>query len=534
MATSYDGSVPLGQGGQGSVFPGEFEGREVAVKRVSMFRLRNNNEEEALKQLNHPNIVKLFHSAEDANFKYFYLERCAASLDQVFLHPDHPKKYKGPKLPYHYIIFSQLASGLEHIHLKKLIHRDIKPGNVLIFVDSTGQGDEAIIKWADFGLSKPVNERGTYELSGVRGTSNWYSPELLKLLLNKQGAEEPRGTVKSDVFALGLVFGYLLLNGQHPYGGLEAEIHKNLMKKETIKLKNIYHLHYAYDLIKKMLTHEPNDRITSSDVVSQLESKKNKIEEHEKNFFRLCANGPNDKLQDLIKRGIDVNTIDRNGCNALHILCENNSNENLMSVTKLLIKHEIDINAKNACGNNTLHVLCEFYSSENLLDAIELLIKHGINVSDKNEFDQNALHILCSCNSNENLCDAIKLLVKNGINANDTDSTGNRALHLICEHNSSENLLDIAKLLIELGVDVNARDAAGWNALHFLCKHNSSEKLMETIEFLIQQGVDKAPDGIDALSLLRNNNSQGNVEDIIQYFQTTVPLAPNEINMDTS
>lgn len=57
---------------------------------------------------------------------------------------------------------------------------------------------------------------------------------------------------------------------------------------------------------------------------------------------------------------------------------------------------------------------------------------------------------------------------------------------------------------------------------------------METIEFLIQQGVDKAPDGIYALSLLRDNNSQGNVEDIIQYFQTTVPLAPNEINMDTS
>lgn len=69
MATSYDGSVPLGQGGQGSVFPGEFEGREVAVKRVAVFRLRNNNEEEALKQLNHPNIVKLFHCAADANFK---------------------------------------------------------------------------------------------------------------------------------------------------------------------------------------------------------------------------------------------------------------------------------------------------------------------------------------------------------------------------------------------------------------------------------------------------------------------------------
>ncbi|XP_057367110.1 uncharacterized protein LOC130688145 [Daphnia carinata] len=539
MATSYDGKVPLGQGGYGSVFPGTFEGREVAVKRVEVYRLGNNNEEEILKQLNHPNIVKLFHCEVDANFKYFYLERCAASLDQVFLHPDDPKKYKGPKLPYHYRIFSQLASGLEHIHSKNVTHRDIKPENVLIFVDSTDQCDEPIIKWADFGLSKPVNERGTYTLSGVRGTRNWYAPELLKCPHNAQAqaAEGHRGTIKSDVFALGLVFGYLLLNGQHPYGGSEDEIRKNLMKTKTIKFKGIYHLHYAYDLMKKMLDHEPINRITSSDVVKQLALKKYKIDGQEKEFFKLCANenvasNLNEKLDDFIRKGINVNANDKHGCNALHILCENNSKENLTAAMKLLIQRGIDINAKNDCGNNALHVLCEFNSSEHLLDAIKCLIQHGINANDKNAFDENALHILCRHNSNVNLYNAIKLLVDSGIDANDKDDDGQNALHLICKNNSSENLLETTELLIQLGVDVNAQDADEWNALHYLCKHNSSEKLMETIELVIQHGIDKAPGGIDALSLLRDNDSQQNVDDIINYFRTTVPLAPNEINMD--
>ncbi|KAI9557856.1 hypothetical protein GHT06_014607 [Daphnia sinensis] len=539
MATWFDDSVSLGQGGQGSVFLGGFEGRDAAVKRVPVFRLGNGREEEALKQLNHPNIVKLLHSEADVDFKYFYLERCAASLDQVFLHPDHPKKYEGPKLPYHYIIFCQLASGLEHIHSKKLIHRHIKPENVLIFVDSTGQSDGITTKWADFGLSRPVNERGTYTLSGVRGTSNWYAPELLKWLNNEKEVEELRCTDRSDVFALGLVFGYLLCKGQHLCGSCDGGIQNTLLRKQKIKFKNIPPLHYALDLLKKMLAFESNDRITSSDVVTHLKFKKDKIERQEKEFFKLCASEDvildvNDKLQDLIRRGINVNAQDTNGCNALHILCENNSNENLTSIMELLIRREIDINAKDACGNNALHVLCQFNSSGNLLDAIKVLIQHKINVGDKDEFDQNALHILCRYNSNENLCDAINLLTDSGIDANDKDGHGRNALHLICEHNSSENLLDTAKLLIQLGVNVNARDADGWNALHFLCKHNSSEKLIETIEFLIQRGIDKAPDGIDALSLLRDNDSQGNVDDIIHYFQTIVPLAPDEINMDTS
>ncbi len=171
-------------------------------------------------------------------YRHFVLELCTASLDKIFLEPNDPRKYNGPKLPYHFEVFSQLASGLEYIHSKNLIHRDIKPENVLVSVDSTRPDMKITIKWADFGLSRAVNERGSYTMnSGVKGTRCWYSPELLQLLYrppNKIG--QSRGTVKSDVFALGIVFAYILLDGKHIYGSNEIEIINNILGGKAINM----------------------------------------------------------------------------------------------------------------------------------------------------------------------------------------------------------------------------------------------------------------------------------------------------------
>ena len=165
--------------------------------------------------------------------RYFVLELCVGTLFQVFLPDDHPKKYKGPRLPYHYEILCQLASGLEYIHSIPLIHRDIKPENILISVDSTvAKGrSQVTMKWADFGLSRPVNERGTYAMSKLEGTKDWLAPEILKQIEDERRKSwgspnhwngdtmetQLRGTVMSDIFAEGCVFAYLLANGKHPY-----------------------------------------------------------------------------------------------------------------------------------------------------------------------------------------------------------------------------------------------------------------------------------------------------------------------------
>ncbi|EFX68475.1 hypothetical protein DAPPUDRAFT_260025 [Daphnia pulex] len=88
--------------------------------------------------LDHRNVIKLFHVEEDLDFKIIALELCDASLDRLFLLEDDPKKYRGPMPPETEVLL-QLAKGLEYIHQMGLVHRDIKPQNVLIRLDSTTQ-----------------------------------------------------------------------------------------------------------------------------------------------------------------------------------------------------------------------------------------------------------------------------------------------------------------------------------------------------------------------------------------------------------
>jgi serine/threonine protein kinase len=131
----------------------------------------------------------------------------------------------------------QLAMGLEHIHGKELIHRDIKPENALIRVES----NRVLMKWADFGFSKPVNERGSHSISAIRGTEYWYAAEICRLIENEENMENwGRGTVKSDVFSEGLVFAYYLLGGSHPYGKL-YDIPKNILNDTPVNLNGMFH-----------------------------------------------------------------------------------------------------------------------------------------------------------------------------------------------------------------------------------------------------------------------------------------------------
>ena len=169
-------------------------------------------------------------------FRYYYLELCNASLEKLFLKDGDSKKYRGT-MPTKVEVLYQLAVGLEYIHKMKFIHRDIKPANVLIWVSP--ENGNVLMKWADFGLSKPVNEHGTCSMSEVRGTPNWLAPELLKLLLDDVEANL-RGTIQTDVFAEGLVFGYYLTDGLHLYG-TSLQIFTNILMKKPVNLlsKNI-------------------------------------------------------------------------------------------------------------------------------------------------------------------------------------------------------------------------------------------------------------------------------------------------------
>jgi serine/threonine-protein kinase/endoribonuclease IRE1 len=206
---------------------------------------------------------------------------CDASLEKLFLKENDPKKYRGPMPPELYVLL-QLAEGLEYIHQMGLVHRDIKPQNVLIRSDSTTR--RVVMKWADFGFSKKVNERGSFTMGGVRGTYDYFAPEILKLLdedSSTDNEDKKRGTVKSDVFAEGLVFGYFISVGVHPFGTTSHQIQNNLRtndpanlpsKSSGSRLQQFYGIETTniHNTITRMLEKDPNNRITSSDVVNRL------------------------------------------------------------------------------------------------------------------------------------------------------------------------------------------------------------------------------------------------------------------------
>jgi serine/threonine-protein kinase/endoribonuclease IRE1 len=158
----------------------------------------------------------------------------------VFLKEGDPNKYSGP-IPPPITVLYQLALGLEYIHKMGLIHRDLKPENVLIWVDP--KDGRVLMKWADFGLSKTVNERGSFSISGIRGTLNWLAPELLKLYYDEETipsgsgttSTKKRGTIQSDVYTEGLVFGYFLLGGVHLFGS-GLKIQSNILKNKPVNL----------------------------------------------------------------------------------------------------------------------------------------------------------------------------------------------------------------------------------------------------------------------------------------------------------
>ena len=170
--------------------------------------------------------------------RYYAYELCDASLDKLFLNDEHPRKYRGP-MPSAEDVLYQLALGLEYIHKMRLIHRDIKPQNVLIKVNAT---NEVSMKWAGFGSSKSANKRGTCSMSGVRGTYNFFAPEILKMLeefekTNSESGTLPRRSVKSDVFAEALVFGYFLSGGLHLFGSI-YNIESNIIKNNPVNLSS--------------------------------------------------------------------------------------------------------------------------------------------------------------------------------------------------------------------------------------------------------------------------------------------------------
>jgi eukaryotic-like serine/threonine-protein kinase len=209
---------PLGRGGMASVYLGrdtELD-RAVAVKLLAEnaaaddgLRARFVREARLAARLSHPNIVSVFDAGEDDGRPYLVMEHVEGeTLSELLAQRGRipPEEVRGLAL--------QAARGLAHAHAAGVVHRDIKPQNLLLREDGT-------LKIADFGIARAAEGTALTRAGTVLGTAAYLAPEQ---------ALGEQATPASDVYSLGAVL-YELLTGRPP---IEVRSFEDLAKAKPI------------------------------------------------------------------------------------------------------------------------------------------------------------------------------------------------------------------------------------------------------------------------------------------------------------
>jgi serine/threonine-protein kinase len=195
----------LGAGAMGAVYRGVYNktGQRVAIKvmlpgaaenKQSIDRFRR--EVDILKQLNHPNIVRLLYSDKYNGARYYAMEYIQGeSMDRMLT--------RRGRLSWEEVVTlgQQLCAALQHAHDKGVVHRDLKPANLMVLPDGS-------LKLTDFGIAKDLDVTQLTEANCTVGTASYMSPE--------QCRGERNLTHKSDLYSLGIVL-YELLTGKKPF-----------------------------------------------------------------------------------------------------------------------------------------------------------------------------------------------------------------------------------------------------------------------------------------------------------------------------
>ncbi|GEM_PF-2569115 len=236
----------LGEGGMGKVFKARHVhmDRIVSLKVIASECLGNPSavsrfyrEVRAVAQLSHPNIVSAYEVNQEGQTHYFAMEfiegiDLARMVQQSGVLP----------IPQACDYVCQAALGLQHAHEKGLVHRDIKPGNLI--VGRSSAGGNPVVKILDFGLARieTRDEKVTRltKFGDVLGTVDYISPE--------QAGDARDVDIRSDIFSLGCSLFYLL-TGKGPFAGADA----------------------AERMIARVLRDAPSVRIVRPDVPAGLE-----------------------------------------------------------------------------------------------------------------------------------------------------------------------------------------------------------------------------------------------------------------------
>ena len=207
LAGRYQLTAHIARGGMAEVFEANdlMLDRQVAVKilhrqfaSTETFVARFRKEAQAAANLSHPNIVSIYDWGEEDETYFIVMELIRGrSLRDIL-------KSEGVLLPRRAAeIAVEVASALEVAHRNRVIHRDNKPGNILLSPDGT-------VKVTDFGVARAWDDSQELTRTGsVIGTATYFSPEQAR-------GEAADG--RSDIYSLGVVL-YEMLTGRPPFSG---------------------------------------------------------------------------------------------------------------------------------------------------------------------------------------------------------------------------------------------------------------------------------------------------------------------------
>jgi len=212
LSGRYEIGERLGSGGMSSVHQATdlILERTVAVKILAehlsddeRFVERFRREALAVAKLIHPNIVQVYDTGIDDGRHYIVMEYVQGRSGAQILQRQGPLDAETTAE-----IGAQACAGLDYAHRRGIIHRDVKPGNLMIVGGPVG-GGEMTMKLADFGIARAIEQTRITQVGSVVGTAAYLSPEQVR-------GEE--ATPATDVYALGVVL-YQFLTGRLPYEG---------------------------------------------------------------------------------------------------------------------------------------------------------------------------------------------------------------------------------------------------------------------------------------------------------------------------
>lgn len=214
------------------------------IKFVENFR----KESHAAASLSHPNIVSIYDVGQEGNINYIVMELVSGKTLNELIKEEAPMDYRKAA-----DITKQVASGLSAAHKKGIVHRDVKPHNILMTEDG-------IAKITDFGIAKAVTNTTIVDSGkdNVMGSVHYFSPEQAK------GANVDE---KSDIYSLGIVL-YEMLTGKVPFDGDNPVTIALMQINEPVTPPSVFNHNVPPGLeriVMKAVEKQPKNRFDSAD-----------------------------------------------------------------------------------------------------------------------------------------------------------------------------------------------------------------------------------------------------------------------------